>query len=314
MPYWGVMSDRWIAVDVETAADRDSICAVGIVEWVDGELRKIGRWLLRPPRGEWNPFNISTHGIRPHDVVGKPTLAQWWPEFLAIVDTAPVIAHHAAFDMNAFRYTLAASNIDVEVFRFACSRVIARDTWPGWWSYSLPIVVDELHLPNFEHHDPLDDAMACARIVQLAIVHRKTNSLEDLIAARHFKWGRVDESLYQPFSGSGSVQLTCPQPSPGVVFDPLHPLFGRIVVFTGALDSMTRSRAAQLVVNVGGQFANSVTKKTHYLVCGYQDFRKLAGGTNNSRKREKAQSLINEGADLELLPENEFLELVYSGG
>src|SRR5215213_7799629 len=52
MPYWGVMSDRWVAVDVETAADRDSICAVGIVEWVDGELRKIGRWLLRPPRGE----------------------------------------------------------------------------------------------------------------------------------------------------------------------------------------------------------------------------------------------------------------------
>src|SRR5829696_4185609 len=230
------------------------------------------------------------------------------------IDTAPVIVHHAAFDMNAFRYTLAASNIDVEVFRFACSRVIARDTWPGWWSYSLPIVVDELHLPNFEHHDPLDVAMACARIVQLAIVHRKTNSLEDLIAARHFKWGRVDESLYQPFSGSGSVQLTCPQPSPGVVFDPLHPLFGRIVVFTGALDSMTRSRAAQLVVNVGGQFANSVTKKTHYLVCGYQDFRKLADGTNNSRKSEKAQSLINEGADLELLPENEFLELVYSGG
>jgi DNA polymerase III epsilon subunit-like protein len=136
-----------------------------------------------------------------------------WPEFLAIVDTAPVIAHHAAFDMNAFRYTLAASNIDVEVFRFACSRVIARDTWPGWWSYSLPIVVDELHLPNFEHHDPLDDAMACARIVQLAIVHRKTNSLEDLIAARHFKWGRVDESLYQPFSGLGF----CPTDVPAAI-------------------------------------------------------------------------------------------------
>lgn len=308
------MGDRWIAVDVETAADRDSICAVGLVECADGELRPLGRWLFRPPRDEWNSFNIGIHGITPHDVKGKPTLAQWWPEFLAIVAGDPVVAHHAAFDMNAFRYTLEACGTDVDSFRFACSRVIARDTWTGWWSYSLPVIVKELNLPDFDHHDPLDDALACARIARQAIAHHRVDSLEVLVHERRLRWGLVDESRYEPFRSTrpAGSRVVPPEPSPGRVFDEDHPLYGRMVTFTGALQSMTRAEAAQLVVDVGGHYRDGVTKKTNFLVTGYQDFRVLAEGTTISSKRRKAQELISVGADLELIPEDEFLEIVHS--
>jgi DNA polymerase-3 subunit epsilon len=103
-----------------------------------------------------------------------------------------------------------------------------------------------------------------------------------------------------------------PEPSPGVVFDEDHPLYGQLVVFTGTLDSMTRAEAAQLVVDVGGHFGNSVTKKTNYLGCGYQDFRVLAAGASASSKKPKAQALISAGADLELIPEDEFYQPVHS--
>lgn len=309
------MGERWIAVDVETAADRDSICAVGLVEAVGGEIRPLGRWLLRPPRDIWYGFNIGIHGIRPKDVVGKPTLAEWWPEFLAIVDGAAVVAHHAAFDMNAFKHTLEACGVDVEPFRFACSRVIARDSWPGWWSYSLPIVIQELGLPTFAHHDPLEDALASARIVGRALSHHGVDSLVALVEKRRFQWGFVDESLYKPFADVVRVsgRIIPPEPAPGVVLDEEHPLYGRQMVFTGTLASMTRGRAAQLVANVGGHFRNGVTKKTNYLVTGFQDFWKLAEGATESNKERKAQALIAAGVDMEIIPEDEFLRLVDSG-
>jgi DNA polymerase-3 subunit epsilon len=307
--------DRWLAVDVETAADRDSICAVGIVESVGGDLRPVGRWLLRPPRGVWSGFNISIHGIQPGDVAGKPTLAQWWPEFLAILGDDPVVAHHAAFDMNAFRYTLEACEVDVAPIRFACSRIVARDAWPGLWSYSLPIVVQLLGLPAFAHHDPLDDALASARIVQRALSKHGASSLDALVTLRRLRWGWADESLYEPFIDCKRTwgRIVPPEPVPGVIFDEGHPLFGRLVAFTGTLDSMTRRDAAQLVVDIGGHFGNGVTKKTNYLVCGYQDFRFLAEGASISSKKQKAQALISAGADLELVPEDEFIRLVHSG-
>ena len=309
------MGDRWVAVDVETAADRDSICAVGLVECVGGQLRPLGRWLLQPPRGVWRPFNIAVHGIRPGDVVGEPTLAQWWPRLLALVGSDPLVAHHAAFDMNAFRYTLEACGVDVDPFRFACSRIIARDAWPGWWSYSLPVVVAELGLPVFEHHDPLADALACARIVQRALSDFGADSLEALVEMRRLRCGAADEGFYEPFTDTKRIwgRIVRPMPSPGVTFDERHPLYGETVVFTGALESMARAEAAQMVVDVGGHFGNGVTKKTNYLVCGYQDFRVLAKGATASSKKRKAQALIAAGADLELIPEDEFLQLIHSG-
>ena len=308
------MGDRWIAIDVETAAERDSICAVGMVESVGGSLRALGRWLLRPPRNEWNSFNIGIHGIRPQDVIDKPTLAEWWPEFLDVVAGDPVIAHHAAFDMNAFRYTLEACGVDVRPFRFACSRVIARDVWPGWWSYSLPVIVEQLKLPAFDHHDPLDDALACGRIVNSALSHCGVDSLDGLVAERRLRWGMVDEGRYEPFVNikKGSRSIIAPTPSAGVVFDEDHPLFGRLVAFTGTLGSMNRAQAAQMVADVGGHFSAGVTTKTNYLVTGTQDFRVLAKGASTSSKRRKAEALISAGADLEFIPEDEFLQLVQS--
>jgi DNA polymerase-3 subunit epsilon len=93
-------------------------------------------------------------------------------------------------------------------------------------------------------------------------------------------------------------------------FDENHPLFGRVVAFTGALDSMTRREAFQVVLNAGGQPADGVTKATNILVCGQQDLGKLTVGATMSHKLQQATNLRMKGLDIELIGEVDFLRLL----
>jgi DNA ligase (NAD+) len=71
---------------------------------------------------------------------------------------------------------------------------------------------------------------------------------------------------------------------------------GKTVVFTGALSSMTREQAEELVTRMGGTVTKSVSKKTDIVVVG----------ENPGSKYEKAVSL-----GIRIMRESEFLE--YTG-
>ena len=75
--------------------------------------------------------------------------------------------------------------------------------------------------------------------------------------------------------------------------DPDHPLFGRTVAFTGPLVSMERSEAMQRVADVGGRPADSVTKKTDFLVVGGRYFDVFSHKTT---KLQKATEMIAKGS------------------
>ena len=59
------------------------------------------------------------------------------------------------------------------------------------------------------------------------------------------------------------------------------PLFGKTLVLTGTLPTLSREEAKALIEEAGGKVAGSVSKKTHYVVAGEEAGSKL----------EKAQSL-----------------------
>lgn len=93
-------------------------------------------------------------------------------------------------------------------------------------------------------------------------------------------------------------------------FDVDHPLYEQVVVFTGALDSMTRREAFQLVLDIGGQPADNVTKHTNLLVVGEQDISHLAAGQALSNKQRKAADLRQKGLDIQLVGEVDFLRML----
>ncbi len=72
-------------------------------------------------------------------------------------------------------------------------------------------------------------------------------------------------------------------------------LAGKILVITGTLESMARSKAEELIKNLGGRATSSVTKNTDFLIAGVEPGSKL----------KKAKEL-----GISVLSEQEFLELV----
>ena len=67
-----------------------------------------------------------------------------------------------------------------------------------------------------------------------------------------------------------------------------RPLEGKVFVFTGALESMTREEAKNLVERLGGKAASSVSRKVDYVVVGKDP------GSKYDKARQLGLTVINE--------------------
>lgn len=75
-------------------------------------------------------------------------------------------------------------------------------------------------------------------------------------------------------------------------------LAGKIFVFTGTLENMTRDEAEKLVVSLGGRAASSVSKKTDYVVVGTDP------GSKATKARDLGVTILNEQEFKRLLDNN----------
>jgi DNA polymerase-3 subunit epsilon len=56
--------------------------------------------ILIDPEDEFAAANVRVHGIRPEDVVGKPTMAKVLPVISALLQDSAIV-HHSLFDRTA---------------------------------------------------------------------------------------------------------------------------------------------------------------------------------------------------------------------
>jgi DNA polymerase-3 subunit epsilon len=304
------MGLSFVALDFETAnAFRGSPCAVGMVRVVDGEVVETRRLLMRPPSScDWfDGFNIGLHGITPEMVKGEPRFRDRLPEIVAFIGDLPVVAHNAAFDLGVLRDACNASDVRWPTLTYACSLVLARQTY-SLLSYSLPWVADAAGCPMDNHHDPEADAIAAARITLDIAARRGAASLEDTLSHAHCALGHLDPdgwlgSFHRQPGGPGYL---LPPSNPNA--DPSHPFYGREMVFTGALATMTRQQAWEVIAERGATPAENVTKRTNIVVMGFQDARKLRPGEALSHKAQKAAALREQGQPIEVMPEEDFFQ------
>ena len=94
-------------------------------------------------------------------------------------------------------------------------------------------------------------------------------------------------------------------------FDETHPLYGKLCVFTGTLEQMKRKEAMQRVGDLSGSVADSVSKKTNYLILGNNDYCPLIKDPDKkSSKQKKAEKLKLAGNDIEIISENVFYDML----
>jgi len=288
------------AIDFETATgSRSSACAVGAAIVRQGEITEVRSWLIQPPGNEYGGFNIAVHGITPHMTAASPTMAEVWPTVQAFVEGRPLVAHNAAFDISVLHSSLAADGGEASELMFVCTLTLARALWPGRLSYRLPDLADECGL-TFEHHQAGADAAIAAELAIAGCGAAGQRQVLDAIRALG-----VSPRIYTPF-GQAARLSQLQRTTDEVPAD--SPFIDKVVVFTGAM-ALPRADAAQLVVNAGGHVATSVSKKVNYLVVGIQDASRLRDGEHSS-KMLKAAELLEAGAPVEILGEDDFLRML----
>lgn len=280
---------RFLAIDVETAnADRASICAIGAVEFVDGQPGREWYGLVNP-EDYFDEVNISIHGITEQSVADAPVFPVALLEFIALADSGLTVSH-TAFDRVAIERASAKYGIPPWPTSWLDSCRMARRAWPdkfGTKGYGLASVAKFLGI-KFRHHHALEDAKAAGQIVCRAI---ETTGIG--LEAWH---RRIEQSIH-------------PDASKTRVAGNLNgPFSGENIVFTGALE-VPRREAAAMAAAAGFDVLTGVTKRVDVLVVGNLDARKL-GGHEASSKQRKAEELLRAGHSLQIITEADFFSLV----
>ena len=86
---------------------------------------------------------------------------------------------------------------------------------------------------------------------------------------------------------------------------------GKSFAFTGQFSTMTRERARETVLNQGGSVPSSVTKGLDYLVVGNIGSPLINNGDGKKgRKFLKAQELNQRGANIQIITEGSFIDML----
>ncbi len=275
----------FVAIDVETAnAFMGSICQIGAVRFHEGHEVEHVSWLV-DPRDDFDPINVSIHGIDGTMVWGQPCFAERHVELSKFTGGAVTVCH-THFDRVALAQACVAGKRPPLACRWLDSARVARRAWPdvAHAGFGLSPLADRFGI-SFRHHDAVEDARTAGLILLRAIAETGL-ALEDWFA-------RVERSL----DGSdGSVRRSG---------DGDGPLIGETIVFTGAL-AMPRRAAADRAHELGAAVEPGVTKHTTLLVVGDQDLSKLAGHAKSSKHR-KAEQLITAGQPIRILAESDFM-------
>jgi DNA polymerase-3 subunit epsilon len=285
---------EFFAVDVETAnSDMASICQIGIAHFVDSTFADGWKSLI-DPEDEFDVLNICIHGIDETMVKGAPK----FPEIKSDIQKYlynHVSVCHTHFDRVSLEQVCRKYSMAPVTTSLLDSAMVTRRTWEqfAFKGYGLQSVCNYLGY-QYKCHDALEDAKAAGYVLISAV--NKTGL--DIDAWIH----RVKQPIDILHSSIGSyIQREG---------NPEGPLYGEVIVFTGAL-SIHRNEAADLAAKIGCKVEDGVNKQTTLLVVGDQDIRKLAGH-EKSNKHQKAEKLILQGQSIRILRETDFLELIKS--
>mgnify|MGYP000584672502 FL=1 len=291
------LPEDYVALDLETTGldpEWDSIIEIGMVRVRRGEVVAEYSTLVNPGM-PIDDFIAELTGITNDMLAAAPALPEVLPAARDFLGDDIILGHNINFDINfiydncEYQGLKPVSNGYIDTMR------ISRRVLPDLKHHRLGDIVNALGVDHAQAHRAIGDCHATIGCYKALLAHIDAGAGREAYITEVSRHGAQRSDLHA---------LT----ADGTAVDEMHPLYGKHCVFTGTLAKMVRLDAAQAVVNVGGLCDNGVTKDTNFLILGASDYSKIKDGKSNKLKR--AESLIAKGADLQIISENVFYDLM----
>ena len=232
---------------------------------------------IEPEPFELDPFIVELTGITEDMLKDAPSNEEAVDAFFNFAEDYQIWAYNAGFDSRFLNQHTFEHKALKDIIP------IAKRAFPNLANYKLATVGSHLNVSIEGAHRAVADCLISKEVLVTGLkIHRENPSL------RHYE---------HHFKASDYVAT-----EDGV-------FYGKTIVFTGSLVSMTRDNAAVTASKYGFSIGSSVTKKTDYLVVGIQDLHHLAGHEKSSKHR-KAEELASEGLQIQIITEDDFLKII----
>ncbi len=247
------------------------------------------------PSSPVDDFIIELTGITNEMLDSAPAVSDVLPRFVQFVGDDVIVGHNVNFDIN-FLYDISSA-LSLPPFKndFVDTMRLSRKLFPELKNHKLGTLAQHFKIPQPISHRSAADCDTTNSIYCHISQYVSDNEIDlsALFAKKHYTCKAADIH----------AQVDS--------FDEDSPFFGRVCVFTGALERMVRRDAMQIVVNMGGICGDSVTAKTNYLILGNNDYcSSIKDG--KSAKQKKAEGLILKGKDLSIISEDVFYDMIGS--
>ena len=295
----------YVVIDIETTGlspEHDEIIEVGAVKVVDGQVVDTFSSLVKPSLKPWgdyiDEFIEELTGITNKMLATAPEPQDIFQKYLAFIGDDIVIGHNVSFDIN---------------FIYDCSERYLGEPFTNNFIDTMRIF-RKLH-PELKHHRVRDLAslysLDCSNAHRALVDCTITQSAYQLLSNEILeKYDNIDSFINSFKRPKRNHSLRAADIiAEDIDIDETNPMFGKVFVFTGALEKMLRKDAMQIVVNHGGTNGDNVTAKTNYLVLGNNDYCPLIKDGKSS-KQKKAEKMKLSGADIEIISENVFYDMI----
>lgn len=292
--------DTYVVLDLETTGldpSWDNIIELAAIKFTNGYEEARFQSLVNPG-GEIDSFITDLTGITNEMLMTAPSIQEILPEFIDFIGDRTVLGHNVNFDIN-FIYD-NSMNVLGKPFRndFVDTMRLSRRIFREHAHHRLSDLVTRFQIGDTVEHRAMSDAMQthqCYEYMKRYAIE-KNISFSSLVPNKFHS--KRDHCLSRDVSTTNTE------------FDENSPIFGKLFVFTGSLERMTRKGAMQLVVDQGGCVGDTVTGKTNYLVLGNLDYCAALIKDGKSGKQKKAEQLKLSGMEIEIISESVFYDMI----
>lgn len=286
---------------------KDTPCRVVLVGVKNSEIVEQKEFFIDPLDAE---FDFMTSGTTLEDLRGKGSFAEQFPALLDFIKQYPVLVSTAdGYDADVLFNAITLHKVESGSLPYMTAKNVLRRAYDSY-SYQFDYLCDEMGV-SVDGITPMDFAIAWCQLLIKACADKEFADLLMFAEENRIVVGSISlqgyerchiKRIYKP----KKKEVTEYDPAN---FDETHPFFDRNVVFTGKLTYFLREDAEYYVERIGGHCSSGLTKATSYLVVGVQSPSQV-GPDGLSAKQKKAIKYREEGMEIELLNETDFIDIM----